>query len=198
MMMDSAVTGLRRFLRYAAWCGGGLTALTAVIVSVDVTLRKAFNMTIGGADELAGFALAIGSAWAFGYALEKRAHVRIDLVYGWLPIRLRAALDLVTAAVLTLFAGFLAWHGYGVFADSLRLNSHTMSALATPLALPQFFWAAGLIVFVLTGLVLLGRALVAFVARDYRATQHQIGTLTVREHIESDSAPRRDVTGPTP
>ena len=196
--MDSAVAGLRRLLRYAAWCGGGLTALTAVIVGVDVTLRKAFNTTIGGADELAGFALAISSAWAFGHALEKRAHVRIDLVYGWLPIRLRAALDLVSAAVLTLFAVFLAWHGYGVFADSLRLNSHTMSALATPLALPQFFWVAGLVVFVLTCLVLLGRALMAFVRGDYRAIQAEIGTLTVREHIESDSAPSHNGTEPAP
>lgn len=196
--MVRVVAVLSKLLRYASWCGGGLTALTAVVVSVDVTLRKTLNMTLGGADELAGFALAISSAWAFGYALLSRAHVRIDLVYGWLPIRLRATLDLVAAAVLTLFAGVLAWHGYGVFADSLRLNSHTMSALATPLAVPQFFWVAGLIVFLLTCLVLLGRALMAFTARDYRSVQEQIGTLTVREYIESDGAPRRDVTEPMP
>lgn len=196
--MNSVSAGLRRLLKYAAWCGGSLTALTAVIVSVDVTLRKAFNTTLGGADELAGFALAISSAWAFGFALERRAHVRIDLVHGWLPVRLRAALDLVAIGTLTLFAGVLAWRAYGVFADSLRLDSHTMSAMATPLALPQFFWAAGMIAFVLTGTVLLSRAMLAFIRGDYEATQRQIGALTVREHIESDSPPTQDSKEPSP
>jgi hypothetical protein len=31
----------------------------AVLIGVDVTLRKLFNASIGGADELAGYALAL-------------------------------------------------------------------------------------------------------------------------------------------
>ena len=39
-------------------------ALAAVIVAVDVVLRAAFSVTIGGSDELSGYALAIASAFA--------------------------------------------------------------------------------------------------------------------------------------
>ena len=39
------------------------------------------SMTLGGADELSGYALAISSAWGFSSALLSRSHIRIDTVY---------------------------------------------------------------------------------------------------------------------
>lgn len=39
--------------------------LAAVLIGIDVVIRKFFATSIGGADELAGYALAIGTSWGW-------------------------------------------------------------------------------------------------------------------------------------
>ena len=58
----------QRLTRFGLWFGGALILAAAVLIGVDVTLRKFFNASIGGADELAGYALALGTAWSLGAA----------------------------------------------------------------------------------------------------------------------------------
>ena len=48
---------LIRLTRFGLWFGGGLVLAAALLIGVDVTLRKFFDTSIGGADELAGYAL---------------------------------------------------------------------------------------------------------------------------------------------
>ena len=79
--------------------------LAAVLIGIDVLMRKFLDRSIGGADELAGYALAIGTAWGLGAALLDRAHIRIDSLYVLFPQKLRLALDIVA---LVLFIGFFA------------------------------------------------------------------------------------------
>ena len=79
-------------------------ARRASLIGIDVLMRKFLDRSIGGADELAGYALAIGTAWGLGAALLDRAHIRIDSLYVLFPRRLRLALDL---AALVLFVGLL-------------------------------------------------------------------------------------------
>ena len=50
--------------RAGAIAGGALLLLAAVLVAIDITLRALFARTLGGADELSGYALAIATAWA--------------------------------------------------------------------------------------------------------------------------------------
>ncbi|MFQ6017473.1 MAG: TRAP transporter small permease subunit [Kiloniellaceae bacterium] len=179
--MDRLIERARTFSRYGAWFGGALIIVAAVIVGVDVVIRKAFNVTIGGADELSGFALAISSAWAFGFALLERAHVRIDSVYVWLPPRVCAVLDILGLIVFTLFMGLFAWQAYGVFRNSVAMDTRTMTVLETPLRFPQFLWVLGLSVFVLIALLLLFRSLVALASGDVATVQRRIGSKSARE-----------------
>ena len=64
--MDAAIALARRLTRFGLWFGGALILVAAILIGIDVTLRKAFNASIGGADELAGYALALGTAWSLG------------------------------------------------------------------------------------------------------------------------------------
>ncbi|MBT3360176.1 MAG: TRAP transporter small permease [Rhodospirillales bacterium] len=184
--MDRLIAIAFRYSRYGVWFGGGLIILSAFIVAAEVLIRKFFNHTIGGADELSGFALAIGSAWAFSFALLERAHVRIDSVYVWLPVRARAILDLIGLTVFLLFMGLLAYQGTGVFTDSVELGSRTMSALETPLQYPQFFWVAGLYFFVVVAVLMLVRALGTAFRLDFSGVQRQIGSKTVSEELNAE------------
>ena len=55
---------------------------SAVYVSAEVLGRRFFGFSLGGANEMSSYALAIpSSAWAFSYAVYERAHIRIDAAY---------------------------------------------------------------------------------------------------------------------
>ena len=142
--------------------GGALLLAAALTICVDIFLRYAFARTIGGADDLSGYALAIASAWGFSAALLSRSHIRIDTVYVRVRSRLvRALLDLLSLACMAIFGALLAWHGWGVVQLSYVSNSHSQSAIEMPLVIPQALWFGGLAFFVAVALLLLVRALLA-------------------------------------
>lgn len=170
------------------WFGGALMVAASVLIGVEVVIRKAFNLSIGGADELSGYALAIGSAWAFGFTLLERSHVRIDSLYVLLPRPVCAVLDLVALFVFGGFMALVTWHGYGVLRQSMDVGARSMSPLATPLVAPQLLWVLGLAVAVLVAVILFVRALGAFITRDYGAVQTLVGSRTLTEELEEEIA----------
>ncbi len=184
--MERTLDTAYRLSRLGAWFGGTLIFLAAFLVGLDVTLRKLFNVTIGGADELSGYALAVGSAWAFGFALFERAHVRIDSLYGLFPIRLRMLLDLLGLITILVFFALVTRHAYVVMVQSALSNTHSLSRLGTPLVVPQAVWVVGLASFVLAGLLLLLKGGLAVVSGDVRTVVQLIGPRSAIEEIQEE------------
>src|ERR1700755_3239737 len=131
------MTGVRRFAQWGLWFGGALILLGAVLIGIDVLMRKFLARSIGGADELAGYALAIGTTWGLGAALLDRAHIRIDSLYVNFPQKLRLALDAIAIVFLVGFFALIGWHGWGVVSQSWTSGSRSQSALETPTVIPQ-------------------------------------------------------------
>ena len=186
--LDAALRAAQR-LAHAGALGGGLLILAAaLLVSVDVTLRKLANTTLGGADELAGYALAIGSTWSFAFVLLARGHVRIDALYQLLPRKLAAACDLIAIGALLAFASLIAWHGAGVLAQSWQLGARSNSSLAVPLAVPQALWWLGYAGFVACAVLLLLRAVSAMWAGDLATANRLIGARSIEEEAADELA----------
>src|SRR5213078_1367022 len=116
--MDRTMNGARRFAQWGLWFGGALVLLAAVLIGIDVLMRKFLDRSIGGADELAGYSLAIGTAWGLGAALLDRAHIRIDSLYVLFPRKLRLLLDLAALILFVAFFALMTWHGLGVVSQS--------------------------------------------------------------------------------
>ena len=184
--LDRLIERVHTLARYGVWFGGGLILLAAFVVSFDVTIRKLLNISLGGADEFSGFALAIGSAWAFGFALLERGHVRIDSVYTILPRPVCAMLDILGLSVFGIFMFVMAWQGTGVFMESVRNSTVTLSVIAWPLRYPQFLWVAGLWWFVVIVVLLWIRAVLTMVRGDFLRVQKQIGSKTVQEEVNEE------------
>ena len=182
--MDRLLQIAHGVARGGAWFGGALILAAALLVALDVIIRNLFVMTFGGADELAGYALAVGSAWALAFALLERAHVRIDLLYQSLPIRGAALVDILCLSAFTAFMILLSRHGYAVFMQSLTADTHSMSALAIRLAIPQAIWVLGLALFVVVALLLLVRAALALVAGDASTIVRLLGSRSASEEVE--------------
>ena len=184
--LDLLIEWGRRISRYGAWFGGILILLAALAVSLDVVIRELFTLPVGGTDELSGFALAISSAFAFSYALLERAHVRIDSLYTTLPSRFRAFLDILGLAVFSLFMTLVAWQALGVFTESMRNKTVTLSAFAWPLRFPQALWVLGLFWFVVVAGLLLLRSILTLIKGDWITVQQQIGSKSVQEELKEE------------
>jgi len=123
-----------------------------VLVSVETIGRKVFNFSIQGADELGGYALAIGSTLSFSLALLGRNHIRVDVLHEKFGPRMQAFMNWLSIVSLAAFAIFMAWVAQKVIMDTMAYGSTAQTPWATPLVYPQGIWLAGLTVFALVAL----------------------------------------------
>ncbi|MEK7753063.1 MAG: TRAP transporter small permease [Acidobacteriota bacterium] len=150
---------MKRFETVLAALFGAVFLFLSVAVAVETLMRKIFNKSLQGVDELGGYSLAIGAALAFTMALLSRSHMRIDLVHDRLPRLPRALLNLAAAIFLALSAvSLVAMAGYSLN-DSIGMSSTAQTPWATPLKYPQSVWLAVLAVFMLAALGYALRAL---------------------------------------
>jgi len=163
---SSAMSMKDRVEALLAWIFGGIFLGLAVVVTVETICRKVFNVSLQGADELGGYALAVGSTLAFSLALMGRAHIRVDVFHEKFPPRVQAVLNWIAVLSLAVFGLFIAWVAFKVIGDTLQYRSTAQTPWATPLIIPQSVWYAGLAIFALvatgyalraTGLLFSGR-----------------------------------------
>jgi TRAP-type C4-dicarboxylate transport system permease small subunit len=171
----------------AVWFGGVLLLAAAFTVSVDVIARKLFTVSLGGSDELSGYAFAIGTSWAFAFALLRRVNVRVDALYQLLPKKLCALLDILALVALGVFVAYLARWSWEVLATSWALSAQSNSALKVPMWIPQSLWFAGLALFVVTLVLLLARALGMLFSGDWAGVHELLGARSVREEAEDEA-----------
>ncbi len=180
---------------FAAWMSGALLFLTAVLIAVEVVLRKIFAISLGGADEISNYVLAVTSSWTFGYALLRKAHIRIDALYLRFGRGLRVALDVSALVLFALCAALITAYAFQVLATSILRRSVANTPLATPLWIPQGLWFAGLALLLFTVLVLLAGTLARLAAGDVPGAQRLSGTTDVREEIEESGSAASAVMG---
>ena len=187
-MMFSPVSALHRVSRALAWIGGILILGSAFLVTVEILLRKLFNHSIGGADEISGYAFAVATTLGFSYALFERAHIRVDALLVILPRAVRIALSFFGLALLIGFAAVIGWQAWALVGDTLQYGSRSITPMRTPLAIPQIPWLMGWAFFVLCGIVLFIAALWTLLKGDPAATERMIGVKTLDEQIEDEIA----------
>lgn len=99
--------------------------------------------------EMAQFTMAAFYLLGGGYTLQRRAHVRMDLIYGrWSP-RGRAVMDCFTGLLLMFYLGVLVWGGVHSTQYALEYNQKNYSAWAPPLAPVKFIITLGMFLMLL-------------------------------------------------
>lgn len=192
---DGFARGLDRLLaladglsRVGVLAGGGLMLAAAFLVSFDVVLRRVAVVSLGGSDELSGYAFAIGTSWALAFTLLRRANVRVDSVYLHLPRRLQGLIDLVALAALGLFVLLLCRQAIDVVGTSWRFASLSTTPLKTPLWIPQGLWVVGLVWFLATMTLLLVRTAWAWACGDDGVVARLAGVISIEEEAADETA----------
>lgn len=172
----------------------------AVLVAVETTCRKVFNVSLQGADELGGYALAIGSTLAFSLALMGRNHIRVDVFHGLLPARVQGVLNWISVVSLAAFGVLISWLAWKVIADTLQYRSTAQTPWATPLIYPQGIWLAGLVTFALVACGYALRATRLLAGGEFPALNRDFHPKSAKEELKEeldDLAQRQATEGTT-
>ncbi|MBU2959118.1 TRAP transporter small permease [Paracoccus sp. 1_MG-2023] len=172
----------------AAWIFGATMLGLALFVTADVVCRKFIGMSFEGADELGGYALAVGAGLAFVVAMVNRAHMRVDVIYARLSVRFQAMLDLVALATLLGMALLLMLLGWQMLSDSLAYRSTAPTIWATPLAWPQSAWLGTLVMFALICAIALAQGIRMALQSDWHRLNNGFGTSPEKDELEAELA----------
>ena len=165
---------------------GGIFLGLAVVVAVETVSRKLFNVSLQGADELGGYALAVGSTIAFSLALMGRNHIRVDVFHDKFPRGLQAALNWLSIVSLAAFGAFIAWIAFKVIGDTLQYGSTAQTPWATPLIWPQGVWYAGLVTFALVAAGYALRATLLLATSRIDTLNHDFHPKSAKEELKEE------------
>ncbi len=169
------------------WIGGFMLIAAAIMVTVDVFLRKFFNVSMAGSDELSGYAFGVSTTFALSYALLTRSNIRVDAFYHLFPSWFRPIADILGHVLLLGLIGLIAYMGFQMLMDTYHFGSRSITPLRTPLAIPQTLWWLGLAFSLFTGIILLLVSLKALFAGDRKTVQQLIGIKSVDEQIDEET-----------
>jgi len=151
--MNRTLSLLQRFNERLAIAAGILLLVSVVVTLFDIIARP-FEMSLGGTDELSGYAMAIATSWGVSYALTCMAHVRIDLLRARCASRGQALFDTVAILALAGVASAIAYRAWPVLAKTIKNGSTANTTLETPLWIPQSLWMAGWLWFAVSATVI--------------------------------------------
>ncbi len=165
---------------------GSIFLLLAAVVVVETVSRKLFNVSLQGADELGGYALAVGSTISFSLALMGRNHIRVDVFHEKFPRAVQAAMNWLSIASLAVLGAFIAWVAFKVIGDTLEYGSTAQTPWATPLIWPQAVWFAGLVTFALVAFGFAVRATWLLLSGRIDTLNHDFHPKSAKEELKEE------------
>ena len=177
---------MRRLEDILATVFGAIFVALAVVVTVETLVRKLFNFSLQGADELGGYALAIGSTIAFALAVAGRNHIRVDVFHERFPRGLKAFLNWLSIVLLAGLATLFVIVSWRVLMESLEYRSTAQTPWATPLIYPQSLWYAGLVLFMLMGVGFAVRATWLLVTRRIDELNEEFHAKSAKEELKEE------------
>lgn len=172
--------------RIAAVIFGVMMLALSVAVAAETILRKVASVSLGGVDELSGYAIAIGAPLCFTVALIEQSHIRINLLHMKMPERLQAIMNLLAALALATLALFLVVFSARTLGETRLYQSIAQTPWATPLAYPQTLWMVATGLFGIAAVVLAGQALRLALQGNWARLNRDFAPDTVEDELKAE------------
>ena len=128
---------------FSAWLGrlalwllllGTVGMIAAMLVGVaDVVGTEFLGRPVLGTLEFTESTMVLVVFGALAYAQERRAHIRVELLYSHVGPRGKSFMEAVTHIVAFLFFALVAWQGYVELVYSWEIMESTMGSVRFPL-----------------------------------------------------------------
>lgn len=110
--------------RLSGWMGHFVAYWSVIAVFVyyyEVIARYVFNSPTNWAHESMFLMFGMVYLISGAFALRENAHVRVDVLYQYLPRRGQAIVDMITSIFFFIFTGAMLWTGTQFAADSISV-----------------------------------------------------------------------------
>ena len=142
------MTPLHKLYTLSGWLSGVFLVLICLLVVAQIVARQ-FGGMVPSADEFAAYAMAASGFLALPYALQRGAHIRVELLYRLLPVRGRFFADVLSTSIGLAIAAYLAWYCALFVIESYQFNEVSSGLLPIPMWLPQLPMLLGTLVLVI-------------------------------------------------
>lgn len=186
--MKTFLRSIELFSKICAWACGVLLLASTVMIGVEVILRRFFALTIGGADEISSYVLAVICSWSLGYALYHRSHIRIDVLYYYLPAVVRTILDTFALVLFFVYTSMITYYAWELLHTSIIRRSTANTPLQTPLWIPQSIWFIGLVGFTLVIAGMLAALIYYQLKGDLRSAESIAASPNVLQDTQTDKS----------
>ena len=107
--------------------------LSMLICVADVTGTNFFGWPVPGTLEITESTMVLIVFGALAYTQEKRGHIRVELLHGYMSPRIKSLMDVVTHALAFVFFALLGWQSFGELSYSWEIREATMGTIRFPL-----------------------------------------------------------------
>jgi len=141
---------LRKFLDRLYIASGVLASLFLIAILTLILLQMLARWTgevFPGAPDYAGYCMAAASFFAFGYALNHGAHIRVSILLNALSATGRRYVETWCFAIGTALAWYFCYYAIKTTWWSYKFNDISQGQDATPIWIPQMAMVIGAIIF---------------------------------------------------
>jgi TRAP-type mannitol/chloroaromatic compound transport system permease small subunit len=107
--------------------------LSMFICVADVIGTNFFGYPVDGTLEITESTMVLIVFGALVYTQDKRGHIRVEILHGFMGPRTRSLMDLFTHFLALLFFVLLGWHSIGELTYSWEMKEATMGSIRFPL-----------------------------------------------------------------
>jgi len=177
---------MERFSNVLATVFGLLMIILSVAVAIEALIRKLFSISLGGVDELSGYAIAVGAPLTFAVTLIDRSHIRINILHMRFSEKMQAVLNAMASITLGGLALYMFIYSVRTFLETQEYNSIAQTPWATPLAYPQFLWVVAMGVFAVCACILAAQSINLAVRRKWDLINLEFQPASVEEELHRE------------
>lgn len=123
---------------------GSVGMMVSMLICVaDVVGTNFLDWPVPGTLEITESTMVLIVFGALAYTQEKRGHIRVELLHGYMSPRIKALMDAVTHALAFVFFVLLGWQSIGELTYSWEIRESTMGAIRFPLYPARLLLTAG-------------------------------------------------------
>ena len=125
----------------------GMMASMAICVA-DVVGTNFFDWPVPGTLEFTESTMVLIVFGALAFTQEKRGHIRVEILHGFMGPRAKSFLDLVTHFLALVFFVLLAWQSFGELSYSWEIRESTMGTIRFPLYPARLLLSVGAVLLI--------------------------------------------------
>jgi len=128
-----------------ALAAAGIVGITLLILAQII--GRWVGVIVPSVEDFSGFMLAGSSLLGLAYTLRHGVHIRVSLLFQFLPEGIRKVTEISSLILATLLSGWMSWYFGFMTYESWLFNDISHGYIPVALWIPQLFPALGLVIF---------------------------------------------------